>query len=92
MEFIRHVALIWLVIGVARPAVPHRAAVLHPGRRRRGLVWVTKILTDPFHDIKLYYKAPLYLLRGELIDPRHAQQHGDDEDLTSDERACERAA
>ena len=35
-----------------------------------GLVWVTKILTDPFHDIKLYYKAPLHLLRGELIDPR----------------------
>ena len=38
-----------------------------------GLVWATKILTDPFHDIKLYYKAPLYLLRGELIDPTHAQ-------------------
>ena len=34
-----------------------------------GLVWATKILTDPFHDIKLYYKAPLHLLRGELIDP-----------------------
>ena len=34
-----------------------------------GLVWFTKILTDPFHDIKLYYRAPLYLLRGELLDP-----------------------
>ena len=34
-----------------------------------GLVWATKILTDPFHDIKLYHKAPLHLLRGELIDP-----------------------
>jgi hypothetical protein len=33
------------------------------------LVWITKIITDPFHDIVLYYKAPLYLLRGELIDP-----------------------
>jgi hypothetical protein len=33
-----------------------------------GLVWATKILTDPFNDIKLYHKAPLYLLRGELID------------------------
>ena len=30
---------------------------------------MTKILTDPFHDIMLYYKAPLYLLRGELMDP-----------------------
>jgi hypothetical protein len=34
-----------------------------------GLVWLTKIITDPFHDVKLYCKAPLYLLRGELIDP-----------------------
>ena len=42
---------------------------------RTGLVWMFKILTDPFHDIKLYYRAPLYLLRGELIDPMaHAQR------------------
>src|SRR5216684_3076491 len=34
-----------------------------------GLVWMTKILTDPFSDLKLYYKAPIFLLRGELIDP-----------------------
>jgi hypothetical protein len=27
-----------------------------------------KILTDPFHDLALYWKAPLALLRGELID------------------------
>ncbi len=36
-----------------------------------GLVWVCKILTDPFHDIMLYHKAPLYLLRGQLLDPGH---------------------
>jgi hypothetical protein len=30
---------------------------------------MTKILTDPFSDLKLYYKAPLYLMKGELIDP-----------------------
>ena len=30
---------------------------------------LTKILTDPFNDVKIYCKAPLYLLRGELIDP-----------------------
>jgi hypothetical protein len=39
-----------------------------------GLVWLAKIVTDPFHDIKLYYKAPLALLGGELIDPEHAQR------------------
>jgi hypothetical protein len=30
---------------------------------------MTKILTDPFHDVMLYHKAPLYLLKGEFIDP-----------------------
>jgi hypothetical protein len=41
-----------------------------------GLVWATKILTDPFHDIKLYHKAPLYLLRGELFDEMTPKAHG----------------
>jgi hypothetical protein len=41
-----------------------------------GLVWATKILTDPFHDAMLYWRAPLALLRGELIDPmQHARRH-----------------
>ncbi len=40
-----------------------------------GLVWLTKIVTDPFHDVKLYHRAPLHLLRGELIDPMHARHH-----------------
>ena len=39
-----------------------------------GLVWMTKILTDPFHDIYLYHRAPLYLLRGELLDPMHEER------------------
>ena len=34
-----------------------------------GLVWLTKIITDPFNDVKTYWKSPLYLMRGELIDP-----------------------
>jgi len=41
-----------------------------------GLVWMSKIITDPFHDIMLYWRSPLALLRGELIDPMlHAQGH-----------------
>jgi len=44
-----------------------------------GLVWATKILTDPFHDIKLYHKAPLALLRGELIDPDIGRHRWDDD-------------
>jgi hypothetical protein len=38
-----------------------------------GLAWASKIATDPFHDVKLYWRAPLALLRGELIDPMHAR-------------------
>jgi hypothetical protein len=42
-----------------------------------GLAWAMKILTDPFHDLKLYHKAPVALLRGERIDPmKHAQAAG----------------
>jgi hypothetical protein len=68
IEFIRDVAQIWLVVGLG--GLLFRMVQLFVIKDvQTGLVWVTKILTDPFHDIKLYYKAPLYLLRGELIDP-----------------------
>ena len=44
-----------------------------------GLVWFTKIITDPFHDIMLYHKAPLYLLRGEMLDPGHEDEWVDED-------------
>jgi hypothetical protein len=43
-------------------------------------VWATKILTDPFHDVKLYHRAPYYLLRGQLIDPHTDEEWFDEED------------
>ena len=79
MEFIRHVALLWLFIGIGG-LLFRTVHLFFIQSVQSGLVWMTKILTDPFHDIKLYYKAPLYLLRGELIDPRHAQHDLDDEE------------
>lgn len=67
-DFSRQVAKIWLAVGVG--GLLFRTIQLFFIRdMQTGLVWMTKILTDPFHDIKLYYKAPLYLFRGELIDP-----------------------
>ena len=67
-DFIRHVAEIWLAVGIG--GVLFRTVQLFLIKDvQTGLVWATKILTDPFHDIKLYRKAPLALLRGELIDP-----------------------
>jgi hypothetical protein len=29
---------------------------------------MAKILTDPFHDVKIYYKSPYYILQGDLYD------------------------
>ncbi len=65
----------WLALGVA--GLVFRVLQLWVQQSlRTGLVWAFKIITDPFHDIKLYHKAPLALLRGELIDPMlHARQH-----------------
>ena len=68
LGFARNLGMIWLVLGVA--GVIFRMLQLFFMRDlRAGFAWATKILTDPFHDIKLYHKAPLHLLRGELIDP-----------------------
>jgi hypothetical protein len=74
-DFVRHVAQIWLIIGVG--GLLFRTVQLFFIKDvQTGLVWMTKILTDPFHDIKLYYKAPLYLLRGELFDSMAPKQQG----------------
>jgi type IV secretory pathway VirB3-like protein len=68
-SFARHVGLMWLALGVG--GLIFRTVHLFFLRDvRTGLVWAAKILTDPFHDIRLYYPAPAALLRGELIDPR----------------------
>ena len=67
-DFMRQVAKIWLALGIG--GLLFRTIHLFLIRDvETGLVWMTKILTDPFNDLKLYYKAPLYLMKGELIDP-----------------------
>jgi hypothetical protein len=68
MAFVRHVGEIWLAVGAG--ALLFRMIQLFFIKSvQTGLVWATKILTDPFNDAIIYAKAPLYLLRGELIDP-----------------------
>jgi hypothetical protein len=84
-EFIRHMAQMWLVIG-AGGLVFRTVQLFFVKDVVSGLAWATKILTDPFHDIKLYHKAPLALMRGELIDPDHGR-HGWDEDDDEAEEA-----
>jgi hypothetical protein len=67
-DFVRNMGMIWLLIGFG--ALLFRTVQLFIIKDvQTGLVWITKIITDPFHDVMLYYRAPLHLLRGELIDP-----------------------
>jgi hypothetical protein len=66
--FLHDVGLLWLALGIA--GIVFRVLQLTLTRDlATGLTWAVKILTDPFYDIGLYWKSPLYLLRGELIDP-----------------------
>lgn len=66
--FVENVALLWLFVGVGGLAF-RTVQLFYLADIQTGLVWLTKILTDPFHDVKLYHRAPLHLLRGQLIDP-----------------------
>ena len=66
--FARRIGIVWLALGVA--GVVFRVVQLFFIQNvQAGLAWGFKIIIDPFHDIKLYHRAPLALLRGELIDP-----------------------
>ena len=73
-EWVRQVGGAWLMLGVG--GLLFRTFHLFILKDvQTGLVWMTKILTDPFHDIILYHKAPLYLLKGEMMDNNPKQMY-----------------
>ncbi len=74
MAFLNDVGLAWLALGVA--GLVFRVLQLWIQQDLwTGIVWAIKIITDPFHDIMLYHKAPLALMRGEMIDPMEHVNH-----------------
>ena len=76
-QFVRHMGLIWLIIGCG--GLLFRTVQLFFIKDvQTGLVWLTKIITDPFHDIKLYHNAPAALLH------RSIAEHLDVEDYTQE--------
>ena len=79
LAFAHHVGNLWLVIGVGG-LLFRMAQLLVIRDLRTALVWATKILTDPFHDIVLYYRAPASLLRR-----RKAAPHTEDFDADAPE-------
>ena len=67
-DFVQHVGQIWLAVGLG--GLLFRTVHLFFIKDvQTGLVWITKIITDPFHDIKLYYKAPLAPAAGRADRP-----------------------
>ncbi|MFS0773195.1 hypothetical protein [Sphingomonas sp. 1P08PE] len=69
--YLRHVGIGWLFLGIG--AIAFRTVQLFVIRDvGTGLVWATKIVTEPFSDYRLYRGAPARLLRGERIDTQHA--------------------
>src|SRR6516165_9492090 len=67
-SFWDRLGILWLVLGFGGLLL--RTSWLCLTRSvQTGVVWFTKILTDPFHDLTMYYAAPLHLLRGEWLDP-----------------------
>jgi hypothetical protein len=72
--FLHDVGIAWLALGVTGLLFRVAQLWLTQGPMK-GLAWMTKILTDPFHDVLLYHKAPLHLLRGERVDPMPHVRH-----------------
>jgi hypothetical protein len=67
MEFLRHLGILWFALGIGGLAFRVLQLFIQQDVQT-GLVWATKIVTDPFNDFKLYKSAPGRLLRGERLD------------------------
>ncbi|MGH7618068.1 MAG: hypothetical protein ACREPM_12635, partial [Gemmatimonadaceae bacterium] len=67
-SYFDRVGIAWIALGFG--GVLARTLWLCVTRNAQtGLVWGTKILTDPFNDLQFYWRSPLRLLAGEWIDP-----------------------
>lgn len=74
-EFWRQVGWVWLCLGAAGLAW-RTVHLIHLRGPLAALAWMTKILTDPLNDVRLYWRSPLALFRGERLDPMVHVRHG----------------
>lgn len=72
--YVHDVGLGWLALGVGGLLFRTVHLVFLRGPAW-ALAWATKIVTDPFHNIAIYWKSPLALLQGQRFDPLGTERH-----------------
>tara|TARA_R110002096_G_scaffold60340_1_gene150496 strand:+ start:168 stop:812 length:645 start_codon:yes stop_codon:yes gene_type:complete len=66
-DYLYNTSILWLIVGIG--AILFRTIHLFFIMGvQSGLVWCSKIMTDPLHDIYIYYKSPYLLLKGDMYD------------------------
>lgn len=67
-EFLDHLALTWAFVAVVG-FMFRGIQLMITHSFTTGFVWWVKIITEPLHNLPVYYKAPLHVLRGDKLDP-----------------------
>ena len=62
------VGLAWLALGAGGVCFRTMHLFLLRGPQC-GLAWASKIVLDPVHNVAIYWRSPLALLQGEMLDP-----------------------
>lgn len=66
-SYLHNLAMLWLFTGIGALLFRTIHLFFLMGVQS-GLVWFTKILTDPFHDVLIYHKSPYYIIKGDMYD------------------------
>lgn len=74
-EFLDHLAWVWAAVAVGG-LIFRTVQLMMTHSIQTGFVWITKIITEPVHNLPVYYKAPYYVLKGERIDPMTSHDYG----------------
>jgi len=69
--FLYNLSLLWLFVGIGA-LIFRTVHLFFLMGMQSGLVWLFKIITDPFHDVKIYHMAPYHLLKGDRYDDMSA--------------------
>jgi len=79
--YIHDLGLLWLALGVG--GVLFRTVHLYFLRGPAwSLAWAMKIVTDPIHNVQIYWRSPWALLHGEWLDPIDAHDHDPEHSTT----------